>query len=75
MTMIKRIFDNRPNVDVTLDQSKCTPETSLKRAILCVKNNTLVGKKILCIGDDDLVSVSTALLLKKLFPKNKRRIF
>jgi predicted methyltransferase len=58
-------------VDVTIDQSKCTPETSLERAILCARNNSLIGKKILCVGDDDLVSVSVGLLLKKLFPKKK----
>jgi hypothetical protein len=69
--MIESIFNNRPDVDVTIDQSKCTPETSLERAILCARNNSLIGKKILCVGDDDLVSVSTGLLLKKLFPGKK----
>lgn len=69
--MIESIFDNRPEVDVTVDQSKCIPETSLERAILCARNNSLIGKKILCVGDDDLVSVSIGLLLKKLFPGKK----
>lgn len=40
----------------------------MRRAILCLRNHALVGKKILCVGDDDLVSVSLALLLKRLFP-------
>ncbi len=63
---LDEIFDNRPRVDVTIDQSKSSIETSLKRAILCLKNHNLVGKKILCLGDDDLVSISLGFLLKKL---------
>lgn len=62
-----RIFENRPVVDVKLDQSKATVETSLKRAILGVINHSIIGKNILCLGDDDLVSVAIALLIKKLF--------
>lgn len=61
------IFLNRPQADVSIDQSKCTLDTAIKRAILCLKNHTLIGKKILCIGDDDLVSIALGFLLKKLF--------
>ncbi len=64
---LQEIFDNRPQVDVTVDQSKSSMDTSLKRAILCLKNHNLVGKKILCLGDDDLVSIALGFLLKKLF--------
>lgn len=67
---LKVIFNNRPQVDVTIDQSKSSIDTSLKRAILCLKNHTLIGKRILCLGDDDLVSVALGLLLKKLFNNN-----
>lgn len=63
-----RLFDERPQVDVTVDQSKCTVETSIKRAVLCLKYHSLIGKEILCVGDDDLVSVSLGFILKKLFP-------
>ncbi|MFF2885490.1 bis-aminopropyl spermidine synthase family protein [Paenibacillus sp. NPDC057967] len=65
---LKTLFPLRPSVDVRIDQSKCTPETSLRRAILCLQQHALIGKRILCVGDDDLVSVSIGLLLKKLFP-------
>lgn len=68
METLTTIFDGRPQVDVTLDQSKCTTTTSMKRAILCLKQNFLIGRKILCVGDDDLVSIAIGLLLKKLFP-------
>lgn len=62
-------FPARPQVNVEIDQSKCTPETSLRRAILCLKHHALIGSRILCVGDDDLVSVSLGLLLKRLFPE------
>ncbi|NLK75559.1 MAG: bis-aminopropyl spermidine synthase family protein [Clostridiales bacterium] len=64
---LQEIFDNRPQADVTIDQSKSSIDTSLKRAILSLKNHNLVGKRILCLGDDDLVSVALCFLLKKLF--------
>lgn len=68
LTILKELFPMRPSVDVRIDQSKCTPETSLRRAILCLRQHALIGKRILCVGDDDLVSVSIGLLLKRLFP-------
>lgn len=64
---LQKVFDNRPQVDVTIDQSKSSIDTSLKRAILSLKNHNLVGKRILCLGDDDLVSIALGFLLKKLF--------
>ncbi|MEK8129597.1 bis-aminopropyl spermidine synthase family protein [Paenibacillus filicis] len=67
LVILEEIFALRPSVDVQIDQSKCTPETSLRRAILCLKQHALIGKKILCVGDDDLVSVSIGLLLQRLF--------
>ncbi|MBH0330225.1 hypothetical protein ABH14_10540 [Brevibacillus brevis] len=70
---MEMIFAGRPQVDVQIDQSKCTVETSLRRAILCLRYQSLVGKKILCVGDDDLVSISLGLLLKRLFPGNQQR--
>lgn len=68
LPVLEELFSLRPTVDVQIDQSKCTPETSLRRAILCLKQHALIGKKILCVGDDDLVSVSIGLLLQHLFP-------
>lgn len=62
------LFQTRPQVNVQIDQSKCTPETSLNRAVLCLQHHALIGKKILCVGDDDLVSISLGLLLRQLFP-------
>ena len=64
------IFENRPEVDVSVDQSKCTLETAIKRALLCLENNCLIGKNILCVGDDDLISISIGMLLHALYGGN-----
>ncbi|ANY71302.1 putative methyltransferase [Paenibacillus ihbetae] len=68
LSVLQQIFPSRPQVNVQIDQSSCTPETSLRRAVLALQHHTLIGKQILCIGDDDLVSISIGLLLHKLFP-------
>lgn len=67
---IESVFNNRPIADVTLDQSKCTVQTAINRVIIGLKNNSIVGKKILCIGDDDLISVAMNVILNKLFNDN-----
>lgn len=67
----EEIYQNRPTVDVTIDQAKAEVETSFRRAMLCLERETLIGKKILCVGDDDLVSISLGLLLKELFPNKE----
>lgn len=61
------IYERRPQVDVTLDQAKGTPLTAIKRAVLCLKQQSLLGKSVLCVGDDDLVSVAIGFLLKRLY--------
>ncbi|QYR21300.1 bis-aminopropyl spermidine synthase family protein [Paenibacillus sp. sptzw28] len=68
LSRLEELFRLRPQVNVQIDQSKCTPETSLRRAILCLRQHSLIGKRILCVGDDDLVSISIGLLLQRLFP-------
>ncbi len=67
INLLTDILDNRPSVDVLVDQSKCTVMTSIKRAILALKSGSLIGKNILCMGDDDFVSISIAIVTKKLF--------
>ncbi|OPJ63086.1 bis-aminopropyl spermidine synthase family protein [Clostridium oryzae] len=64
---LSRIFINRPEADVSIDQSKCTVDTAIKRAILCLKYSSLIGKQVLCVGDDDFISVAIGFLLKRLF--------
>ena len=40
---IEIIFKNRPQADVTLDQSKCTVETAIDRVIMGLKKRTIIG--------------------------------
>ena len=61
-------FEERPLADVTLDQAQCTVQTAFRRALLCLAHGTLVGKNILCLGDDDFISLAIGFLLKELFP-------
>jgi len=68
--IMEELFHNRPIADMRVDQAHCTYMTSLKRSLLALKYNTLIHKKILCVGDDDLVSISLGLLLKKLYGGN-----
>ena len=38
LARLTEILDQRPQVDVQIDQSQCTVETSLRRAILCLRS-------------------------------------
>ncbi len=68
-TKLTDVFENRPTVDVTIDQSKATLDTSIRRALLCLKSGGFIGSRILCLGDDDFVSLCLGWLAKLLFPK------
>lgn len=65
--ILETIFDNRPEVDVTVDQSNCTLETSLKRATYILKNEMRLNENLLCVGDDDLVSIANAFVYRYVF--------
>lgn len=67
LELLEKIFENRPTVNLAVDQAHCTFKTSMKRALMTINYNTLINKKILCVGDDDLVSISIGILLQKLF--------
>src|SRR5919109_58984 len=41
-----------------LDQCHCTPETKLRRVLALYEADALVGRRILLLGDDDLVAVA-----------------
>ncbi len=70
--LLEEILNNRPEVDVLIDQSKCTVLTSINRAILALRNGAIIGKNILCMGDDDFVSVSISIIAKKLFSNEEQ---
>lgn len=69
----RNLYDSRPQINTAIDQSKCTPGTSFKRAMHALCSRFVIGKKILCLGDDDLVSVSLAIILKELLPGQNKQ--
>lgn len=69
---LEEIYKNRPSADVTIDQSKATLDTVINRGLLALSSNTLIGKNIACVGDDDLVSIILGFLLKILFTKENK---
>ncbi|MGE7110329.1 adenosylmethionine decarboxylase [Lysinibacillus sp. NPDC047702] len=71
---LSTIYDARPTADVAIDQAKCTVETALKRALLALDYTVLLNKRILCLGDDDFISIALAFLLKKIAPHSATKI-
>lgn len=63
---MKDISDNRPPVDVTLDQSHATPDTAIRKALLLLEKG-LLHESILFIGDDDLISIACMLVRYRYF--------
>ena len=71
LAALRRHFKDNPRVDVTLDQSHCTPETNLRRVAFMHEHGALAGKDALVLGDDDSVSAAVALAGRVLSPTGK----
>jgi predicted methyltransferase len=71
LATLRRHFKDNPTVDVTLDQSHCTPETSLRRVAFMHEHGALAGKDVLVLGDDDSLSAAVALAGKALSPTGR----
>ncbi|MFX0123065.1 MAG: adenosylmethionine decarboxylase [Candidatus Hodarchaeota archaeon] len=52
----------RPRPEYKYDQSRSTPETVIKRALLMLKNGDVEGKRVVLLGDDDGVSLVLGFL-------------
>jgi len=61
---LRDLASARPPVDWTLDQSHATAATALRRALLLHQNGDLSGRRIIFLGDDDVTSLASALLLR-----------
>lgn len=59
-------FQQGPLVDVALDQASCLPETSMLRALYMYQSGALEGKKVIILGDDDLISLAIGSLSQAL---------
>ena len=55
-------LNRRPPPEYKYDQSRSTPETVIRRALLMLKNGDVEGKRIAILGDDDGVSIALAYL-------------
>jgi len=62
---ISNYLRNRPRVDVKLDQSQAEPETSMLRAAYMVAQGGILGRRVLFLGDDDLVSIVTLIWVRE----------
>ncbi|AYN40338.1 GNAT family N-acetyltransferase [Streptomyces dangxiongensis] len=56
------VMGDGPAADMTLDQSKCTSETKVRRVLALLSAGTLPGGSLLLIGDDDLISLAVAVV-------------
>jgi predicted methyltransferase/DNA-directed RNA polymerase subunit RPC12/RpoP len=54
-----------PPARVDLDQVHCTYETKLRRIELLDEAGALAGKRVLLLGDDDLMSVALAVVARR----------
>lgn len=59
---LDRISADGPPARTELDQSHCTAETKLRRALALHQAGALEGKRVILLGDDDLVAVAIHLL-------------
>jgi predicted methyltransferase/DNA-directed RNA polymerase subunit RPC12/RpoP len=51
-----------PQVDVSLDQSHSTADTKLRRVLHLMRTDALPAESVLFVGDDDLMSLTVALV-------------
>ena len=56
-----RVQKNRPKPIRRFDQGYVTPKTTLSRFALAYERGDVVGKEIIILGDDDLISVAFGL--------------
>jgi len=66
LQVLTRLWRDRPEVDVTLDQSFVLPESNLRRTLFALDRGALLGKRVLFLGDDDAGSLAVALLAREL---------
>ncbi|QIK85805.1 adenosylmethionine decarboxylase [Erysipelothrix sp. HDW6B] len=59
-------YETRPDADVTLDQAHATLQTVIARVSRYILDPLIFKKQIVFLGDDDLVSILLAQVLKSL---------
>ena len=57
---LERVATGAPRAKLELDQTHCTVDTKIRRVLRMHEAGALIGRRILLVGDDDLVSVAIA---------------
>ncbi len=63
---LARLGEAAPAPRVELDQCHCTARTKLRRALALHGAGALAGRRILLLGDDDLISLTLARFVRQL---------
>jgi predicted methyltransferase len=62
---LTEIAAEAPSVDVAIDQSHCTVDTKVRRAIYLLEETPAARSRLLLLGDDDLTSITVALVAEQ----------
>jgi predicted methyltransferase len=62
---VARLARRAPAPRVELDQCHCTVETKLRRVLALHEADALAGRRVLLLGDDDLVSLAIASVVAR----------
>lgn len=65
LELLEEMYEERPSADPRWDQSHATLDTVLSRAELFLELGVIQGKRCLFLGDDDLTSLVTLLMVRK----------
>ncbi|HST18565.1 MAG TPA: bis-aminopropyl spermidine synthase family protein [Gaiellaceae bacterium] len=57
---LAHVAESAPDARTELDQCHCTPKTMLRRVLALHAAGAIVGRRILLLGDDDLISLALA---------------
>jgi hypothetical protein len=62
---VVRVAERGPEPRFELDQCHCTVETKLRRVLAVEEAGALVGRRILLLGDDDLIALALRTLVRR----------
>jgi predicted methyltransferase len=62
---VARVAAAAPQARMELDQCHCTVETKLRRVLALYEADALVGRRILILGDDDLISLAIQSVVRR----------
>jgi N4-bis(aminopropyl)spermidine synthase len=62
---LARVAGTAPEPLVEIDQCHCTPKTKLRRVLALHATGAIVGRRVLLLGDDDLLTVTLARFIQQ----------